>query len=335
MESSRRFLAALCLVLTPLAGCGPDIQAGAVGRAHEVSVVLNTPRDGELADRIRSTYAYPVDVVGFEPAFTLDFVDYGRFGVHRVVKNQIIAANLSRGDKLSRDVRGWLHPHRQEALDARQPIRVILQDLWAAGQTTLVLAAWSDEELLDLLAPADSSRLRQEFEISAARGLTRTLFRLGNDSDLASALGRNYGFTFKLLPGFEAAADEIGRVVTLSADDPGRILMIHWMEETVPLTEEVWSPIIASVLTRYNDGDFVDPRHTRIFPTLFQDEPALKWDGVWQNERLVIGGPFRAYAIHRDGRSYLLIAIIFAPGQDKMPMLRRIEGILATFKALP
>jgi hypothetical protein len=71
---------------------------------------------------------------------------------------------------------------------------------------------------------------------------------------------------------------------------------------------------------------------TRVFPDTFQDAPALKWEGIWQNDKYVIGGPFRAFAFHRDGASYLLTGIVFAPGQDKVYALRQVEALMKTFR---
>jgi hypothetical protein len=69
-------------------------------------------------------------------------------------------------------------------------------------------------------------------------------------------------------------------------------------------------------------------------PATFQGQPAVKWEGIWQNEKYVIGGPFRAFACHRDGRSYLLIGQLFAPGQSKVYVLRQLEALLGTFRTV-
>ncbi len=86
------------------------------------------------------------------------------------------------------------------------------------------------------------------------------------------------------------------------------------------------------ILQVYNDGDFALAERTHTFPVSFQGEPALKWEGIWQNEKYTIGGPFRAFAFHRGGRSYILIGEVFAPGADKVYLLRQVEALMNTFR---
>jgi hypothetical protein len=110
---------------------------------------------------------------------------------------------------------------------------------------------------------------------------------------------------------------------------------VHWIPGDVPLTLDAWEPILARTLLVYNDGDEVLTERTRVFPDRFQERPALKWEGIWQNEKYVIGGPFRAYAFHREDTSYLMVGILFAPGQDKVYALRQLEGMMNTFRVVP
>jgi hypothetical protein len=95
--------------------------------------------------------------------------------------------------------------------------------------------------------------------------------------------------------------------VKFNAADPVRLILVHWLDRRVPLDVDAWTPILNGILELYNDGDFVLDERTEVFAAAFQGEPALKWEGVWQNEKYVIGGPFRAYAFHRGDRSYVLV----------------------------
>jgi len=69
-----------------------------------------------------------------------------------------------------------------------------------------------------------------------------------------------------------------------------------------------------------------------VYTRAFQGAPGLRWEGVWQNEKYVIGGPFRAFACHRNGDSFLMVGLVYAPGQDKMPALRQVEAMISTFR---
>jgi hypothetical protein len=192
--------------------------------------------------------------------------------------------------------------------------------------------AWSRDDLYEVLAASDSTQMRRRFENAVVAGLGKTMFEMGEERSIPAQVAHEYGWTMRLSPGFFAANDPKGRLVKFNADDPVRLIMTHWREEEMPLTAEAWNPVLSHILSVYNDEDFFMPERTNIFPVQFQDGEALKWEGVWQNEKYVIGGPFRAVAFHRDGKSYLLVGIVFAPGQDKVHILRQVEALMTTFR---
>ena len=326
-------LVVLCLLLS-VWGCEKHEPTLAVGPNDEISVFTNTAPDGDVAGELRRVFAYDIQVPGNETAFRLDFIAYRRFGVHRYVKNQILAVDLSGDDSLARDLPGMIAPVAETQLAAREPFLLLVRDYWATGQTTLVAAAWSHQDLLRLLEECDAEAWRRAYENAVVAGLTKTIFSLGEDKSIPAQVARRYGWTMRLTSGFHAAEHPQGEFVKFNAEEPVRLLLIHWEDGEVPLEPDAWSPIIDRVLDVYNDGDFILASRTRVFSETFQDQPAVKWEGVWQNEKYVIGGPFRAFACHRDGKSYLLIGIVFAPGQDKVYALRQVEAILSTFRTV-
>jgi len=329
---------ALFLTISVLfAGCGHRKPAGAVGANDEVSVFTNTPRHGAVADTIEHLYAYPIQVgptitKGSEPAFRLDFPSFSRFVTYKYVKNQIFAVNLSRDDPLAHALPGMLGKAGKSQIKAHTPFRLLARDRWATGQTTLFAVAWSDTALLHLFTGADSTSLRHDYTEAAVEGLTKTMFGLGEEKDLSAQVAREYGWTLRLLDGFYAAQDPKRDFVKFNSADPVRLILVHWVDEKVPLDAASWDPLLSDILEVYNDGDFYMPSLTRSRSVQFQGRPALRWDGIWQNEKYVIGGPFMAFAFQRGDRSYLLIGQVFAPGSEKVPILRQVDAMLHTFE---
>ena len=275
-----------------------------------------------------------MEVVGKEAAFSIETVPYARFNTHKTVKNQIFAVNLGLDDPLANALPGLLGERGEEALKARKPFHLLLSDRFATGQTSFFAVAWSEPDLTRLLAGADSVALRREVEESVVRGLTLTMFSLGEEKDLPGEVAREFGWTMRLNKGFFGAVAPGLAAVKFSASEPVRLILVHWLDGRLPLDQAPWDPVMERILRVYNDGDFVLAERTQIFPARFQGEPALKWEGIWQNEKYTIGGPFRAYAIHRGGRSYLLVGQVFAPGADKVYLLRQVEALMNTFQIL-
>ncbi len=325
------------LALAALA-CGHRTPPGAVGANDEISVLTNAPRTGPAVSALSHVYAYPVQTgptryKGSDPAFRLDFPPFRRFRTYQWVKNQIFAVDMSRDDDLAHAVPGYLGDAGKDRLQRKEPFHFLARDRWATGQTSLFAVAWSEAGLRALFTGPDSTDLRREYAQAVVDGLTKTMYDTGEELDLEREVSARYGWTLRLLNGFFAAQDTArGNFVKFNAADPVRLVLVHWVDGELPLAPAPWDSVLGRVLTVYNDGDFVMDEFTRVFPAVFQGEPALKWEGIWQNEKYVIGGPFRAFAFHRDGRSYLLVGQVFAPGQDKVPMLRQVEAMLTTFR---
>lgn len=325
-------LRALLMAVVVTSGCGERPHPGAIGGNDEISLFTNASPRGEVVPEIRRIYSYPVDVVGPEAAFSIESVPHARFAAYRTVKNQIFAVNLGARDPLAEALPGLLGDRGKEFLDAGKPFRHILLNRFAAGQTSLFAVAWNEPDLLRLFTDADSVQARRTYEDSVVRGLVETLFSLGEETELSAEVAREFGWTMRLNKGFFGAMDSARAFVKFNAAEPVRLILVHWLDESVPLTADAWDPVVERILRVYNDGDFPLAERTRIFPVSFQGEPALKWEGIWQNEKYTIGGPFRAFAFHRGDRSYILVGEVFAPGADKVFLLRQVEALMNTFR---
>ncbi len=63
-------------------------------------------------------------------------------------------------------------------------------------------------------------------------------------------------------------------------------------------------------------------------------EPALRLRGWWGNRELTGGGPFVSYCLYSpdDHVVYYIDANLFAPGLEKTPFIRHLDGVLMTFR---
>jgi hypothetical protein len=248
IRNAPRLLAAILLCLV-LSACSRHKPVQAVGPNDEISVLTNTDPGGLVAGEIRELLAYPVEVMGKEDAFRLDFVAYRRFNVHRWVKNQVFAVDLSKRDDLARALPGMVPPSVQERLAAKEPLMVLVRDLWATGQTSLFVLAWSYQDLLDLLRGADADAWRRRYEDAVVDGLQKTMYAAGEDRVIPAEVARKFGWTMRLTAGFHAAEHAEGNFVKFNTENPVRLILVHWVDEEVPLTEEAWEPTATSCST--------------------------------------------------------------------------------------
>ncbi|NNF06305.1 MAG: DUF4837 family protein [Candidatus Eisenbacteria bacterium] len=309
-------------------------DSGAVGPVGEVSVFTNEPRDGEVVTTFLDIFNYDLDMIGPESSYRIDLVKFDQFKVHRYVKNQVFLVNMGIDDDLARTLPSFLNANGKAKLRQGKPFRHLVRDQFARGQVTLFLVGRTSNDLKTLLADTSPELQRRSFEAAVVGGLSETMFSLGEDKQLPISVAQDFGWTVRLPNGFYGAKDADGRFVKFNADDPGRLLLVHWVEEVVPLELASWAPIMDRILKSYNDQDYVDMSALKTYVTNFQGQRALKWEGIWQNDKYTIGGPFRAYAFERDGRSYLLIGQVFNPGSKKLPTIRQMDAIMNTFRAV-
>jgi hypothetical protein len=55
--------------------------------------------------------------------------------------------------------------------------------------------------------------------------------------------------------------------------------------------------------------------------------------GTWENRKYTIGGFYVTYcfACEECGRNYVVDASVFAPGLEKLPLIRELKAVLSTF----
>ncbi len=237
---SRRYgsglLHVLLMTVVLSTGCGKQPHPGAIGGNDEISLFTNASSRGPVIPEIRRLYAYPVDVVGPEAAFSIESIPQSRFAVYKTVKNQIFAVNLGARDQLAKALPGILGDRGKELLAAGKPFRLLLTDRFATGQTSLFAVAWNEPDLLRLFTEADSVQARRTYEDSVVRGLVETMFSLGEETELPAEVAREFGWTMRLNKGFFGAMDSARAFVKFNAAEPVRLILVHWLDETVPLT---------------------------------------------------------------------------------------------------
>ncbi len=81
-------------------------------------------------------------------------------------------------------------------------------------------------------------------------------------------------------------------------------------------------------------GDYVDTTETYLSIVDFQGKKTVKLTGLWINGVLLVGGPFRSYAVYNppDSSLYFIDLAVMAPRQKKKPFLDQLEVIARTFE---
>ncbi len=176
-------------------------------------------------------------------------------------------------------------------------------------------------------------RIRYSLEDRLSRLIHSLTYSRGENEKIATRLKEKYGFSIKVPKGFYLQEKYgAGNFIYLFAHYPDRSLFFYWAEQEREITPNEIILLRDSLTALYYDGDYVARKYTTYTQAKFLNRPAIKLQGVWQNDKEVIGGPFVSYAFNFQGRFYLIDGTLFNPGKKKLKNLLQLSVILSTFQ---
>ncbi|MDI6839691.1 MAG: DUF4837 family protein [bacterium] len=204
-------------------------------------------------------------------------------------------------------------------------------NLFIDDQCVLVIAAPTVYKLIEVVE-SNADLIFNYFAEGVRKSIKEALYKGGYQKEIADNLQAKYGFSISIPRGWVVASDEFG-FVSFIRHFPDRIISIYW--ETCPkekLNKEKAIAIRDKIGYKYYEGDKVDTLRTKFYWVSFHNMQAAKLDGIWQNDKKVMGGPFRTYILWSGGELYVIDMHIFAPGEKKWKWIQQLELICDTFK---
>ena len=317
----------LCLV----AGCsGPQIAA--FGSNSEI-VIVTSPRCSEQATVLKSILERDILTVQHEQAFEVRLAASGDIRPERTRKNIILMDYLNHEGLIADAVLSLAGRDKDAFVEGRLN-RKELHDRWARGQVLMLIATETQRDLDDLLA-RQSDEIFTFVSDAVQRRLNRSLFYAGEQTAVTQRFTESYGWELRLPNGYQVDETHASqRVIKIQADRPARMITIYWeggswgdmadacLERKKMLAWEFWDQdeLVEESLT-IGEGSFVG--HDCVFLS-----------GTWENKKYTIGGVFATYCFTCDkcGRNYVVDASVFAPGLEKLPLVRELRAVLSTFK---
>jgi hypothetical protein len=290
--------------------------------------VTNLSPEDPAIQAVKAAFVRPVISVEEENRYTFEVHGPGGLARQRDARNLVLVADLSRRDAVTRKVREVLGKERTARLRERTGWTV-LPNVEALGQTMVVVAGSDRKRILrllevegeDLYARADSMVTRRTGDIVYMNGEERAMGRY---------LESRYGWTVRIPKGFKTAEDRkngVVKLVSMDSQQPTRLLLAYWTPSRSATPDpEYCLKLRARLAWLYYDEDRVDPGSTAVSEVTFQGRKALRIEGLWQNEKHLIGGPFFTVCFVERERLYLLDGVVFAPGMDKSCMAAPAGG---------
>jgi hypothetical protein len=313
-------------------GC-ERLKSRAVGPNGEVTIVTDLPAGSASVEAVGEVIGRQVVTVRSEPAFSVDRIPGSQFQSARFWRNLIFLADLSRPGATTDLVTRTVGEELVVDFRAGRRLHAFYPDVWARGQTILVLAGTGDRNLADAIR-GRGDEIYRAFERRVTRQTLALLYLAGELEDFTRYTAETYGWSIRIPKGYRIGEDAEERFVRFfMRQGGGRLLFVHWQDGLTSLpSPESCLATRGRLVAKYYDGDFVDSTRTHDERVDFLGRRALKLVGVWQNEKHTIGGPFRTYCLFDTGRFVMIDLAVFDPAGSKQELLRQLEAIALTFR---
>ena len=324
---------ALCtfIIIAALAtGCtGPMMPA--FGETDDLVIIV----DESASDALRAELSTVFEAVDLwlvrEPAFDVSFATPRRLNDYTSWRNILLCGTWEDGEI------GDIVRSRVPGVPiGAEPALTTTTDVWAGRQVVAAIMGNSEEQLVAFLR-TEAAALRSELTIDVRERLVAALCQDARSSGRGDALDERFGWTICVPEDYEldTGAERDG-FIRFDRRQPDRYLFVSWREGTPDdVTRDYAISERDRLCSLYHNGDTVQGRRPVFADTvMLAGDPALRLRGWWGNRELTGGGPFVSYCVHSpdEGRVYFIDASLFAPGQDKTPLMRHLDGVLMTFR---
>lgn len=331
------------LLLPPLFALAATLSCDklmpALGSYDEIFVVSERGPEEEWMGPLREKFEIVFETVQEETLFHLVPVSYRQLEEVENRKNYLVLVDLSvRNATFQMAAKLLGRTTMNQALRAAEPAAYFVVNAYSHQQVHAFLLAPHKSAFSRAIEEEGTSIRDQFLKENRKRILEFLLFR-GEKRTLAENIYERFGWWIRIPSGFTPTLDHLGgEFFTMMMDRPGRRFFVWWKEgvETLPGPEEV-TALRDSLGRLYYEEDFVEPSRTKTARADFRGGEAVRVMGLWQNDRKVIGGPFRSIAFvdEAEKRLYLLDYCVYAPGFTKKYYLWELESVLETFSVDP
>jgi hypothetical protein len=331
MEMRKALVLVLLLCVSLTLSCQEQMIA-AFGSNSGITIVT-TPRSEAIARELAESLGREVVTIQYERAYDVTLITTGDTKNQDSRKNIILIDYLEPPSDVSRTILDLAASRRDDVRSGRSGI-FHREDRWAMGQVVVAITAPTEEALRELVTRRSEEIFTYVEAVVQAR-LNRSLFKAGEQPLVTERLAETYGWSLRLPPRYEVidkyAAE---RVIQIKQDKPARLVTVYWEDGDWGDREATCLERKKMLAWKYWDEDEVVEDALEISGTTFLGNPAVHLVGTWENKKYVIGGTFSSYCFTcpECGRNYLVDAAVFAPGLDKLPIMRELEAILVTFK---
>ncbi|MCD6374956.1 MAG: DUF4837 family protein [Caldisericaceae bacterium] len=174
------------------------------------------------------------------------------------------------------------------------------------------------------------------FEKKYYARLKESMFEKGEQVKVEEYIKNNFDFSIRVQHDYFVAIEEPQvPYLWLRRFDPDRWVSIWKIKgDSSYFNFDSIANVRDRFTKKYYQGDYIIREDSKLVTADFNGQPTAKMVGLWRNDSVLIGGPFRTYVIDypADSSLYFIDIAVMAPGHLKKPYLDQLEVIARTFR---
>jgi len=312
-----------------------DVKVGVVGYPQEIFVVADSLLWNEVGPEITEVFETPVYTPIPEPSFSVQWIPLQELNAYKERQNVFLIGIAGDENPTSDYLKSILPAEIQSGVENDRNFHFFSDDLFARGQINLFLYA-KDRNTFRQRFDQYKDDIFSEFNKRYSKRLSEDMYKQAEQKELEELIAEKYGWKIRVQHDYFIATQDINaKYIWLRRLDPDRWLSIWEMEgDSSDLTLDALIDTREKILGKYYQGDRVDRDETYLMNVEFKGQTASKVVGIWQNDSLYVGGPFRTYALMDPSNSkiYYIDIAVMAPDKQVKPYLDQLEVIANTFE---
>lgn len=319
--------------LIVLAACG--VKPTTMGYQHRIFMVVDSTLWQELGQQVQQGFERVIHTPHEEKTFYVIPIPLKELENRKMRMNVFFMALADEQGPAADYIKKSLPENFKKGAENGEYFYLFQQDFFARDQINLILYAKNKAAFKEQFQK-NIDKIYKTFEAKYYARLKQGMFGKNEQEKLEDFLVKNYGWKLRLQHDyFIALQDMENKFVWIRRMKPDRWISI-WEVKADSANFNLDSLVNRRnrMAASYYQGDVVEDED-RIFRRVdFNGQPAQKLDGLWRNDSLMVGGPFRLYAVYDPLESlyYMIDIAVMAPGKLKKPYLDQLEVIAHTFE---
>ena len=318
--------------------CGKGHKKKAVGKRDVIMVLSDDRIYTKFQSRLNDIFQKEVMTPQPEKLYKIVKGTWEEFDVYKKWRNILLIGALNSSDPISQFIIKSLDQETVKLIQINQAFMFMKKNVWASDQGVMFLIAKNDS-LLDMNLDMYSTQIFTVMDRSVDERVKNWLYEKDEKITVSNDLKEKYHFSIRIPHFFHFAKNmPDSNFLWFTAAAPERWIFIKWRDieegEEIEINQNKAVFMRDSLSEIFYSKDSVNKEYTSALKTELNGMDAIRLQGLWENDSLIVGGPFINYQFFdRNTRRYYMIdGAIFAAGLEKSHYIKQLDVIINTFR---